>query len=148
MQTITPPTTDFDRGTMSAAALSGEELFQGKAACVACHGGPDFTENRKRDTFVPQRPGDTDPGASAARRYLVSAQSADKGAGSRTSARPRSTRRRCAATVLRTPPRTCTTAFFTTLAAVVSFYNTQSSIAPLQLTVDEQADLVAYLEAL
>jgi cytochrome c peroxidase len=147
MQTITPPVTDFDRGTMSAAALAGEELFQGKAACVACHGGPDFTDNRKHDTFVPQRPGDTDPGATPLpiTPGLICPLN------------PAIVNRPLDCT-FNTPtlrgiglPNTAPfmhNGIFPTLEAVVSFYNTQSAIAPLQLTVEEQAQLVAYLKAL
>jgi cytochrome c peroxidase len=149
MQTITPPVTDFDRGTMSAAALRGEELFQGKAACVACHGGPDFTDNRRHDTFVPQRSGDTDPGAQAPLGNAVCPLAPLPKA-------PNPDR-----------PLECTfntptlrgvglagtgpymhNGFFPTLESVVSFYNSQSSVAPLQLTTAEQNDLVAYLKAL
>ena len=149
MQTITPPVTDFDRGTMSAAALRGEELFQGKAACVACHGGPDFTDNRKHDTFVPQRPGNTDPGASAP--PAPSSCPLNPPTKAPNPARPLD----CAfnTPTLRGNGLANTAPYmhngiFTTLEAVVSFYNTQSSVAPLLLTAPEQADLVAYLKAL
>lgn len=149
MQTIKPPVTDFDRGTMTAAALRGEELFQGKAACVACHGGPDFTDNRKHDTFVPQRLGDTDPGASTPVGGVLCPLSPLPKAPN--AARPLD----CAfnTPTLRGNGLANTAPYmhngiFPTLEAVVSFYNTQSSIAPLGLFPDEQADLVAYLKAL
>src|SRR4051794_4105977 len=60
---IKAPTSSFDQGTMSAAALRGEDLFQGKGACIACHGGPLFTDNGLHNTLVPQRAGWNDPGA-------------------------------------------------------------------------------------
>jgi cytochrome c peroxidase len=144
MQTIKAPVTDFDRGTMSAAALRGEELFQGKAACVACHGGPDFTDNRKHDTFVPQVPGNTDPGAQAPPTGVCPFKPPNP-------LLP-------LACAFNTPalrglslPGTgpyMHNGIFTTLAQVVSFYNTQSSVAPLLLTTQEQSDLVEYLKAL
>lgn len=56
METIKAPTTAFDRGTMSPDALAGLELFQGEAGCVACHGGPNFTDGLEHNTFVPQAP--------------------------------------------------------------------------------------------
>lgn len=62
METIKAPTTDFDRGTMSADALAGLELFQGAAGCVACHGGPNFTDGLEHNTLVPQ-PAPMFPGA-------------------------------------------------------------------------------------
>ena len=149
MQTIKAPVTDFDRGTMSAAALRGEELFQGKAACAACHGGPDFTDNRVHDTFVPQRPGDTDPGRSKPPNGVLCPLNPPTK--SPTAARPLD----CAfntptlrgLSLAKTAPY-MHNGIFATLEEVVSFYNTQSSIAPLLLTAQEQSDLVAYLKAL
>jgi cytochrome c peroxidase len=149
MKTIKAPVTDFDRGTMSAAALRGEELFQAKAACAACHGGPDFTDNRVHDTFVPQRPGDTDPGRSAPPNGVLCPLNPPTK--SPTAARPLD----CAFNtptlrglgLANTGPY-MHNGIFTTLQQVVSFYNTQSSIAPLLLTPQEQSDLVAYLKAL
>ncbi len=154
MQTIKPPVTDFDRGTMTAAALRGEELFQGKAACVACHGGPDFTDNRKHDTFVPQLQGNTDPGASApltgtcplippnATRPLDCTFNTPtlRGLGLAKTA-PYMHNGLC-------KDVSNTVVVCDTLEKVVQFYNTHSSVAPLLLTTQEQADLVAYLKAL
>src|SRR3954454_2126581 len=54
VKTLDPPTTAFDEGTMSPAALRGEKLFQGKGGCVECHGGPLFTDNLVHNTGVPQ----------------------------------------------------------------------------------------------
>jgi len=154
MKTIKPPTTDFDRGTMSASALRGEALFQGKAACVACHGGPDFTDNRLHDTLVPQStvlvgtggvPND-DPGRQAPPAGQV--------CGPNHPVNPAAPLE-CAFNtptlrgngLARTAPYMHNGAL-QTLAQVVSFYNTSSSVAPLLLTVQEQADLVEYLKAL
>ena len=158
MNTIKPPATDFDRGTMTAAALRGEELFQGKATCVACHGGPDFTDNRKHDTFVPQLPTGTDPGALAPATGSCPKIPADpnpllaltcafntptlRGIGLQTTV-PYMHNGLC-----RTGPGAAGVVVCDTLEKVVQFYNSQSSIAPLQLTAGEQADLVAYLKAL
>jgi len=52
ISSIRAPTSSFDQGTMSAAALRGEALFQGKGACIACHGGPAFTDNGLHNTLV------------------------------------------------------------------------------------------------
>jgi cytochrome c peroxidase len=53
-QTLDPPATAFDEGKLSPAALAGEKLFQGKAGCIECHGGPLLTDNLTHDTGVPQ----------------------------------------------------------------------------------------------
>jgi cytochrome c peroxidase len=54
VKTLDPPTTPFDEGRMSPAALAGEKLFQGKAGCIECHGGPLLTDNGVHNTGVPQ----------------------------------------------------------------------------------------------
>ena len=46
----------FDAGTMSPAARRGERLFRGKAGCTECHGGARFTDDRPRNTGVPDNP--------------------------------------------------------------------------------------------
>ena len=60
--TIKPPVTPFDLGTMSAAALRGENVFNGKGKCSHCHTGSLFTDLQVHDTGVPKGPGETDPG--------------------------------------------------------------------------------------
>ena len=42
----------FDKGTMSAAAKRGFELFKGKAGCAACHSGPTFSDDRPHNLGV------------------------------------------------------------------------------------------------
>ena len=157
LQTIKPPVTDFDRGTMTAAALRGEELFQGKAACVACHGGPDFTDNRKHDTFVPQRPGNTDPGASTLPIPPGLVCPLNPPNPTRPLDCTFNTPTLRGLGLAKTAPYmhnglcmdvSNTVVVCDTLEKVVQFYNTHSSVAPLLLTTQEQADLVAYLKAL
>jgi cytochrome c peroxidase len=168
IKTLDPPETEFDRGTMSPQALVGEKLFQGKGGCIECHGGPQFTDNLEHDTGVPQvsftspyRPG------------KPTLTSNDLGCRNTIAGRTP-----CAAAVAAcnaTPlPPGCdappppTSAFintpqmrdlkdtapymhngaFKTLTDVVNFYNTQSTLAPLNLTPPEVADLVAYLNSL
>lgn len=161
VKTLKPPETSFDDGTMSDAAKAGEKLFQGKGGCIECHGGPNFTDNLVHNTGVPQvefkspfRPA-TDPPV----------MSNDKGA----PAPPAD-----AACTGANPPAGCdaapptSSAFvntpqmrdieatapymhngaFKTLKDVVNFYNTQSTLAPLNLTPPEVDQLVAYLESL
>ena len=53
-----------DRGALSAEEQAGLQLFRGKANCVACHIGPNFTDERLHNTGVAWRDGKlADPGA-------------------------------------------------------------------------------------
>ena len=161
VKTLDPPTSAFDQGTLSEAALRGEKVFQGKAACIECHGGPLFTDNAIHNTGVPLGPSFVSPFSG---RTL---QPNDPGAG------PLPLPAECR---VANPPAGCEgppppfdkTAFintpqlrdvrntapymhngaFRTLREVVEFYNSSSAVAPLNLTPEEIDDLVAYLEAL
>jgi cytochrome c peroxidase len=126
LRSLRPPVTSFDLGTMSDAALRGQRLFQGKAGCMSCHGGPLFTDNRLHNTLVPQVPGGTDPGAPT-----------PKGAFNTPTLRD----------IANTAPY-MHNGVFPTLRDVVVFYNTRASTAPLGLTDAEIDDLVAYLMSL
>jgi cytochrome c peroxidase len=160
VKTLTAPTTNFDQGTLSPAALRGEKLFQGKAGCIECHGGPSFTDKGIHNTGVPQVTFTSPYGTGPARL------SNDKGA----PAPPLP-----AECNVPTPPEGCeaddrqaNSAFidtpqmrdlaatapymhngaFPTLKAVVDFYNTGSALSPLNLSPAEVDDIVAYLESL
>ena len=123
---IRAPTTRFDQGTMTAADIRGEVLFQGKGACAGCHGGPLFTDNGLHNTLVPDRPGWSDPGAPVPPGAFNTPTLRD---------------------VKNTAPY-MHNGVFSTLRDVIEFYNARSSIAPLSLTPQEIDDLVAYMESL
>jgi mono/diheme cytochrome c family protein len=130
LQTLRPPVTDFDRGTLSAPARRGEALFVGKGACSACHGGPLLTDNALHNTHVPAlKASDTDTGAAAT--------GALKGAFDTPQLRD-----------LRNTAPYMHNGSLKTLKDVVEFYNADSSLAPLNLTPSEIDDLVAYLNSL
>jgi cytochrome c peroxidase len=161
MRTIEAPESDFSQGTMSAAARAGLVLFQGQAGCIGCHFGDDLTDNRLHDILVPQValpaamgvPGNLadDPRANRPPPELGSGKcpldpllvniplTADP--------------RNCAINtptlrgVSRTPPF-MHNGRFATLEEVVSFYNGQSIIAPLNLTPAQQAQIVEFLRSL
>lgn len=126
LQTLEAPATDFDLGTLSDAAKRGEVLFQDKGGCIACHGGPLFTDNRLHNTLVPQAPGANDPGATAPPGAFNTPQLRD---------------------LVNSAPY-MHNGSLKTLRDVVEFYNTNSSVAPLSLTPGEIDDLVAFLRAL
>jgi cytochrome c peroxidase len=48
---------DGDRTALSAEERAGLELFRGKANCIACHVGPNFTDERLHNTGVAWRDG-------------------------------------------------------------------------------------------
>jgi cytochrome c peroxidase len=50
-----------DQNAMSPDAIRGLQLFMGKANCIACHSGPNFTDESFHNIGV----GDTDPGRAA-----------------------------------------------------------------------------------
>jgi cytochrome c peroxidase len=166
LRTLDPPTTAFDEGRLSEAAQRGEKIFQGKGGCIECHGGPLFTDNAVHNTGVPQ----VDLQSPYSSRKLdcrtdPSSCTLDLGG------KPPPTPPACTGT---NPPLGCEdkprpgTAFvntpqlrdvgntapymhngaFDTLEDVVRFYDTQSTVAPLNLTDAEVSDLVAYLETL
>ncbi len=54
LKTLTSKNVPFDKGKMTAAAKHGEELFKGKANCVACHNGPLLSDGQAHNTGVPE----------------------------------------------------------------------------------------------
>ena len=56
LKTLTSRNSPFDKGTMSAAAKRGFELFKGKAGCASCHSGPNFTDEKPHVRGVPENP--------------------------------------------------------------------------------------------
>jgi cytochrome c peroxidase len=160
-RTIEAPESDFSQGTMSADARAGLVLFQGQAGCIGCHFGDDLTDNRLHDILVPQValpaamgvPGNLadDPGANRPPPTLGNGKcpldpvlvniplTADP--------------LNCAINTptLRGVSRTAPfmhNGRFATLEEVVSFYNGQSIIAPLNLTPAQQAQIVEFLKSL
>jgi len=81
-RTIVSANSAFDKYTMGEskamdeAAIRGMQLFKGKARCVLCHNGPNFTDNQFHNLGVPQEGLlKEDLG-----RYNVSRRERDKGA--------------------------------------------------------------------
>jgi cytochrome c peroxidase len=129
---------DGETSALGAAEVRGRALFHGKARCVACHSGSNYSDEEFHMTgLVPTS--DTDLG-----RFLPTGKTRDLHAFRTPSLR----------NIADTAP------FFhdgsvTTLEEVVELYNEGSAmpeadweIRPLDLTEAEQADLVAFLEAL
>ncbi len=132
-----------DTGALSPAALRGLGHFEGKShgnGCVACHTGFNFTDEGYHNIGVGMDRPNPDWG-----RYTVTKKEADKGTFKTPTLRD----------VARRPPY-MHDGSLKTLAAVVAFYNQgghrnpwlSPAIQPRNLTASEQADLVAFLEAL
>src|ERR687891_976827 len=58
-----------DWQAMSEGALRGMELFRGKARCIVCHHGPNFTDSQFHNLGVPAAPLLSDPLVQAAIRF-------------------------------------------------------------------------------
>lgn len=161
---------------LDAKAQRGFELFVGEAGCTACHHGPLFTDHEFHDTRVPAVPGapEDDPGRA---RGLESLAASEFGVMSRWSDDPEGpagdkvrylprhahhTGQEFKTPSLRnvalTPPYMHNGAF-TTLEEVVDFYVTREGarpttapgetiLKPLDLSAEDRAALVAFLESL
>lgn len=129
-----------ERTALSPVAQRGLALFGGKARCVRCHTGFNFTDEGYHNLGVGMEKENPDLG-----RYLVTKQEADKGAFKTPTLRDAT----LSAPYLHDGSKR-------TLREVVDFYNRggiknpwlSKEITPLNLTAEEQADLVAFLEAL
>jgi cytochrome c peroxidase len=146
VRTIVSGNSPYDRfkagetAAMSAAAQRGLTIFDGKAACVRCHAGFNFTDENYRNIGVGMDKETPDLG-----RHLVTKQERDKGAFKAPTLRD----------VAKRGPY-MHDGSEKTLADVVADYNKggtknpdlSGDIRPLGLTVPEQADLVEFMSAL
>ena len=158
----------FDGDMMSDSAKSGFELFKGKAGCAACHSGPRFSDDRAHNLGVPENPDIwSDP-----LRHVTFVTYAmfmgienymnvrrDPGAHVRGHKSDGSDIGTFMTPTLRELGHTAPymhNGIFASLATVVAFYNEGGGrdtnkdrlLRPLGLSRLEQADLVAFLEAL
>jgi cytochrome c peroxidase len=137
-----------EEGAMSAASLRGLDLFLGKANCVACHAGPNFTDGKFHNTGVPS----DDPGRLAVVRNIDFSMRPYPFFGNRGAFKTPSLRN-----AKLSPP------YFhdgsePTLEAVVRFYNRggkgrdveakSPDVRPLGLSDADVKDLVEFLESL
>lgn len=168
LKTLVSRGSPFDSGAMSEAAKRGFELFKGKAGCAACHTGPLFTDDKPHNIGVPENPEIwSDP-----MRHMTYAAYAvfmgvenymnlrrDVGAHVRLHKADKSDVGTFITPTLRELNQTAPymhNGMFRTLFEVVSFYNTgggddpnkDPAIKPLNLSFQEQQDLVAFLESL
>jgi cytochrome c peroxidase len=146
-RTVISTNSPFDRymmgnsKAMDATAVRGMTLFKGKARCILCHNGTNFTDNQFHNLGVPQiGPMKEDLG-----RYYVTKAEKDKGAFKTPTLR----------SITETAPY-MHDGVFKTLGEVVDFLNngggTNPNISPLMKAVnlrpEEKMDLIAFLKAL
>lgn len=130
-----------DAKAMEEAAVRGLALFRGKARCVLCHNGANFTDNQFHNLGVPQ----VGPMKEDLGRYYVTKAEKDKGAFKTPTLR----------SIAETAPY-MHDGVFKTLEEVVDFLNgggganpnLSQLVKPLGLTAEDKADLVAFLKAL
>jgi cytochrome c peroxidase len=129
-----------DRDAMSASAVRGMNVFNGKGNCKTCHAAFNFTDESYHNLGVGMNKPKPDLG-----RYEVTKQEADKGAFKTPTLR----------NVAQTAPY-MHDGSEATLKQVVIFYlkggnpnpHLSKEIKPLQLTAQDIDDLVAFMEAL
>lgn len=129
-----------DRTAMSQSAQRGLALFEGKANCVRCHAGFNFTDEGYRNVGVGMDREKPDLG-----RFAVTRNESDKGAFKTPTLRD----------VARRGPY-MHDGSARTLADVVAFYDRggvrnpwrSTDVRPLGLSAREQADLVEFMKAL
>jgi cytochrome c peroxidase len=145
-RTVLSTESPFDRWrkgnaqAVSESARRGFALFEGKANCVKCHSGYNFTDNGFHNIGLKLVGEDEDPGRFAQRKVPIV-----KGAFKTPSLRD----------VALTAPY-MHHGVYTTLAEVVEHYdrggdvkdNLSPNISPLNLSAQDKADLVAFLKSL
>jgi cytochrome c peroxidase len=165
-----------NHNAISTQAKQGLQLFVGKAACVTCHTGPFFSDNKFHNTGVPQNMGGphapaTDPGRFAVVPGVLAnpfntngAYSDDTSTGklagvAQTSSETGQFRTKDLRQVAMVGPY-MHAGQFATLDEVLAFYNKGGGdastfsgtkdplIVPLNLTSDEQAAIVEFLKTL
>ncbi len=129
-----------DQNALSDSAKRGLELFRGKARCTRCHSGFNFTDEKFHNLGIGWDDNKVDLG-----RYMETKNPEDIGAFKTPTLRE----------ISRTAPY-MHDGRFKTLEEVVKFYNRggvknphqDNTIIPLEMTDDEQQDLVAMLKSL
>jgi cytochrome c peroxidase len=130
-----------DKQAMNESAVRGMGLFKSKARCILCHNGPNFTDDQFYNLGVPQ----VGPLKEDLGRYNVTRVERDKGAFHTPTLR----------SITETGPYMHDGAF-KTLEEVIDFLDKggqqnpylSPQVKPLNLTVEEKADLLNFLKAL
>lgn len=145
LQTLRAYEADYERakeaGTLSAGVLRGEAVFRGKASCVLCHTGPNFTDERFHNTGVAWKSRSQDEG-----RASLTGREEDLRAFKTPTLRE----------LVRTAPY-MHDGSISTLEEVIEHYveggvpndpKLDPALQPINLTAAERRDLVAFLRSL
>lgn len=130
-----------DKTAMSEEAQRGMALFKGKARCILCHNGPNFTDNQFHNLGVPQ----VGPMKEDLGRYYVTRRPEDTAAFKTPTLR----------SIIETAPY-MHDGVFKTLEEVVDFLDQGGGknphlsplMKPLGLTTQEKSNLIVFLNAL
>lgn len=171
VRTLTASDSPFDRymagdgDALTTSAKRGLALFVGKANCIACHRGPDFSDNNFHNLGIPDEPLQAQPAAfttlafDAMRMGIESWKLVKEDLGRELVTKKEEDRGRFRTMSLHNVSRTAPymhNGALPTLASVVAFYNAGGGshpnktelLRPLQLSEEEQGDLVQFLDAL
>ncbi len=166
LKSLTSRNVPFDKGRISAAAKRGRKLFSGKGGCAGCHSGPLFSDGKPHNLGVPENPAIfREPLRHVAFIAFAKFMGIDnymnlrRDPGCAVRNNLRADIGKFITPTLRELKYTAPymhSGTFRTLADVVAFYNRgggkdpnkDSRVKPLGLSRSEQADLVAFLEAL
>ena len=130
-----------DREALTELEQAGLRVFRGRGRCTSCHLGPNFTDERSRNTGISWSDGEfLDPG-----RFAVTGDEEDRGAFKTPTLRE----------IARTAPY-MHDGSLATLEEVIDFYDRGGNpnphlareIRPLELSAEEKTALRAFLEAL
>ncbi|HKV47149.1 MAG TPA: cytochrome c peroxidase [Candidatus Acidoferrales bacterium] len=130
-----------DPSALTAGQERGLELFRGKANCIACHPGPNFTDEKFHNTGIGWRVNSFDDDG----RFAVTHNEADRGAFKTPTLRD----------VADSPPYTHQ-GRLSSLKDLIDFYDAGGNpnphldpqLHPLQLSPQEKQDLIDFLSAL
>ena len=130
-----------EQNALSASAKRGLQIFRGRGNCIACHVGPNFTDEKFHNTGVAFKDTTTPDWG----RFAVTKIDRDKGAFKTPTLRE----------VSRTAPY-MHNGSFASLQEVLEFYNMggiqnpylDEEIHPLKLTVQEKSDIIEFLNSL
>ncbi len=154
-----------DKDAMTPEQIKGMELFVGKAGCVNCHNGPNFTDNKLHVLGVPKNPVEDDPMVKATRSFVLKTlgfknhREIDRDLGAYFQTKDPKDKGAFRTPTLRDVARTAPymhNGVFKTLDEVIEFYNAGGGdvpnkdplLKPLNLTEEEKKALKAFLEAL
>lgn len=153
-----------NKDAMTPLQVEGMKLFVGKAGCVKCHNGANFTDEKLHITGVPKNPLEDDPLVQVTRNFVIRQAGLDSSKIDEDPGAYISTKKRKYKGAFKTPslrnvaltPPYMHNGVFKTLDEVIEFYNKGGGnvpnkdpvLKPLNLSEKEKKALKAFLQAL